>query len=88
MTMKVTTVAVPLVATALGDKCNLSTGCFAELGLIVRGEHFHFLDRVGIDGDVGTSVVPSVHVRSTVNRHFVLVRARAINIEGVQPARP
>ena len=34
------------------------------------------------------AVVPSIHVRSAVNRHFVLVRARAINIERVQPARP
>jgi hypothetical protein len=47
-----------LICAALGDHCHLSASRFSELGLVVRGENLHFRDRVRINGDVSTTVVP------------------------------
>ena len=87
MTMKKATIAVPLVAAALGDQGNLSAGSLSEFSLVVGGENLHLFNRIGIDRDVGSAIVAGIDVRCAVDRHFMLVRARAIDIERIQAAR-
>src|SRR3982074_2512076 len=80
--MEKATVAMPLIGATLGDDCDLSAGGFAELGLIVRSKNFHFLDGIGVDGNVSASVVAGVDVGSAINGELVLIGARAVDVEG------
>src|SRR5437764_15407649 len=81
--MEEAAVSMPLIGTALGGDCDLSTGGFSKLCLVIRGKDLHFLDRVGIDGDVGSTVVAGVDVGSAVDGEFVLIGARAVHVEGI-----
>ena len=86
--MEEANVAVPLVGAALADKRHLSTRCLAKLRLVVRGQNFHFLDGIRIEGYVGATVVAGVHVGSAINGELVLVGARAVHVELVDTACP
>ena len=86
--MEEAAVSMPLIGTALGGDRDLSAGGFSKLRLVIRGKNLHLLDRVGIDGDVGSTVVAGVDVGSAVDGEFVLIGARAVDIERVNAAGP
>src|SRR4029077_18556649 len=81
-------VAMPLVAAAFGDDGNLASGGLAVLCLVVRSQDFHFLDRICIEGHVGTAVVAGIDVGRTINGELMLVGAATIDAEGIDSASP
>src|SRR5215469_1488403 len=78
--MEEASVPVPLIASALGGDRDLASGRFTEFCLVIRSQDFDLFDRVGVQGDVSSTIVAGVDVRSTVNGELALVRARAVYV--------
>ena len=86
VTVEEAPVTMPLVVAALGHQRDLAAGGFSKLRLVVRCQHFYFFNRIRIDRDVSSAVVPGIDVGCAVDRHLVLVRARSVDVERVEAA--
>src|SRR6185437_7779786 len=70
--------AMEIGRAALGDDRNLRAGRAAVLGLIVRGKHPEFLDRVETNRGKLVAVVSGVHIADSVQSQVVLILPGAV----------
>ena len=67
----------------LGDRADLRAGGSTVLGLVVRGQHLHFLNGIQAHLHHGAAVVARVHVRDTVDLDVVRVGPLPVRAESV-----
>jgi hypothetical protein len=73
--------AAVLTGAAAGGERDEAAARPAVLGLVVRREHFDFLERVRVDRDQPAGVVPQIQVGDAIDGVFVLQGSGAVNVE-------